>query len=259
MPCRKSIPTLFLFLVLPALGWAVNKDPAAVAALSQMITSTGWNPANLPADTVVSGTVTLGSGASSAATLKMKGLSQYRADVQNDSSTTSIIVNNGQAAKILADGTTQSLGLQDSISNWAVAVPVFSNLPLAASAQNISALSLGTESVNGVSCNKVKITADIRGDDPINKILASAASITVWLDAATGLPIQMQYTRIASDNPSSTAARIRQFSNYQLVSGVQVAFTQQEFAENRLLYTVQLSAVTFNVGLPDSDFAIPQQ
>ena len=147
--------------------------------------------------------------------------------------------------------------MQDSVSNWAVAVPVFSNLPRAASAQNISVLSFGTESINGTSCNKVQITSVVPGNDPISTILASTASITIWLDAATGLPVQLQYTRLASDNPTAAISRIRQFANYQQVDGMQVAFTQREFVNGQLLYTIQLSAVNFNVGLTDADFALP--
>jgi hypothetical protein len=158
----KLILTLLLFVFLPVSSIAANEDAAAVAALAQMIASTGWNPAALLTDAVVSATVTPASGVSSAVTFKVRGLAQYRSEIQRGSSVQSMIVNNRQAAKILADGSIQLLGLQDAVSNWAVEAPVFSTLPIAASAQNLSITYLGTDSVNGTSCNRVQITAQSR-------------------------------------------------------------------------------------------------
>ena len=187
----------------------------------------------------------------------MKGLSQYRSDADNGGSITSIIVNNRIAAKLLADGSAQSLGLQDVVSIWPVEVPLFSNLVNASAAPGFSVTYLGVETVNNTSCSKIQISANIQPVDPITAITSLTGSIIVWLDAATGMPVQLQYTKLASDNPTATISRVRQFSNYQQVSGMQVAFTQQEFVDGRLLYTIQLSAANFNVGLTDADFALP--
>ena len=58
-----------------AQGSTITKDPAAMAALAQMITATGWNPLNLPNDGVLSGTVVKPFDQTGRAiTLKMKGL-----------------------------------------------------------------------------------------------------------------------------------------------------------------------------------------
>src|SRR6266498_3443911 len=235
-----------------------TKDPAALAALSQMVAATGWNPLNLPADALITGNVTRSSDqVTSAVTLKIKGLGEFREDVQNSAGVTSTIVNNGQAAQLLPDGTLRVLGPQDAVSIWPVDVPVFSNLPSAASAPNVSVAYLGKETINSSLCNKIQISAQIQPIDPVSEITSRVATINVWLDATTALPVQLQYTRLASNNPSATALHIRQFSNYQQVNGIQVAFTQQEFMNGQLLYAFQFSAVNFNVGLTDSDFALP--
>jgi len=223
-----------------------------------MVAATGWNPLNLPADAVVTGSVTRSSDqVTSAVTLKIKGLGEFREDVQNSAGVTTTVVNNGLAAQLLPDGTSRVLALQDAVSIWPVDVPIFSNLPLAASAQNFSVASLGTEMVSGALSNKIQISAQIQPVDPITDVTSRTASIIVWLDATTALPVQLQYTRLASDNPTASSLHIRQFSNYQQVSGMLVAFTQQEFMNGRLLYAFQFSAVNFNVGLTDADFALP--
>ncbi len=237
---------------------SAQKDPAALAALAQLVAATGWNPLNLPADAVVTGSVTRSSDqVTSSVTLKIKGLGEFRTDLQNSAGVTTTIVNNGVAAQLLPDGTSRFLALQDAVSIWPVDVPIFSNLPTAASAPNFSVSSLGTETIGGVLCNKIQISAQIQPVDPVTAVTSRTASIIIWLDATTALPAQLQYTRLASDNPTASSLHIRQFSNYQQVNGMLVAFTQQEFMNGRLLYAFQFSAVNFNVGLTDADFALP--
>ena len=237
---------------------SVVKAPAALSVLAQMAAATGWNSANLPSDAVITGTLIRASDqTSSAITLKIRGLSEFRTDVQSASEVTSTIVNNGIAVQILPDGTNRFLGPQDAVSIWPVDVPIFSNLPFAASAQNMSVSNLGTETVNNSLCNKVQISAQIQSVDPLSQVASRAATIIVWLDATSGLPVQLQYTRLATDNPTASSLRIRQFSNYQRVNGLMVAFTQQEFMNGRLIYGFQFSTVNFNVGLTDADFALP--
>jgi hypothetical protein len=236
----------------------VTKDPAAVAALTQMAAATGWNPLNLPQDAVATGAaIRTSDGANLTFTLKIKGLNELRYDVQNGTALTTTIVNSGQAAQMLPDGTARFLGLQDAASIWPVDVPIFSNLSIAATAPNFSVSFLGTETVNSAICNKIQITAQIQSVDPITAVTSRTASIIIWLDATTALPVQLQYTRLASNNPTAFSLHIRQFSNYQQVNGMQVALTQQEFMNGRLLYAFQFSAVNFNVGLSDADFALP--
>ena len=234
-----------------------QRDPAALAALAQMAATTGWNPLNLPTDAVVSGTITLASGSSSTVTYKMRGLSQYRSDVQNGTSLTSTVVNNGQMAVTYPDGTVQYLALQDVVSTWPVTVPVFSNVANAAVFQDLSVTYLGTEAVDSTSCNKIQISTNIQPVDPVTAIESAVATITIWLDASNGLPVQLQYPRLASDGSTASVSRTRKFSNYQPVNGMLVAFTQQEFANGLKLYSVQLTAASFNVGLTDADFVLP--
>jgi outer membrane lipoprotein-sorting protein len=235
---------------------APRRDPAALAALAQMAATTGWNPLNLPTDAVVSGTLTLASGSNLTVTYKMRGLGQYRSDVQNGTSLTSTVVSNGQMAITFPDGTSRYLGLQDVVSTWPVTVPVFSRLADAAALQDLSVSYLGLETVDSSPCNKIQISTNIQPVDPVTVIESATASITVWLDAASGVPVQLQYTRLASDGSTASVSRTRKFSNYQPVNGMLVAFTQQEFGNGQPLYTVQLSAANFNVGLTDADFAL---
>src|SRR5260370_20807781 len=109
---------------------SAQKDPAALAALAQMVAATGWNPLSLPADAVVTGVVTPVATSTSTVTLKMKGLGEFRVDTQTVAGVRSLILNIGQAALTLPDGTSQLLQIQDAVSIWPVHLPVFSSLAL---------------------------------------------------------------------------------------------------------------------------------
>lgn len=236
---------------------AVTKDAAAIAALTQMIAATGWNPLNLPNDAVLAGTVLQAPDqASGTIILKMKGLLDFRCDVLRAAGVTSTIVNNGQAGRVLPDGTAQLLSPQDAASVWPVQFPFFSDLALAASSQSISVSYLGVEAVNSSPANKIQVTVQVQPFDPRFVNLATAQFL-VWLDLKTALPLQLQYTILASDNPTVSMQVVRQFSNYQSTNGIEVALTQQEFTNGNLRYTLQLSTVNFNVGLTDTDFLLP--
>ena len=235
---------------------SVRKDPAALAALVQMSAATGWAVGSLPADAVITAIVTPAGQSSSNATLKLRGLSQFRVDTQFGTGMRTLVVNNGQSSLIQPDGTTQSLPVQDAISIWPVDVPAFSDLPLAAASPTISITSLGMEVASGVSCNKLQLTTLVDPNSPLAAITSEVGSIVLWLDANSGLPVQVQYIRIASDNSAATVVHTRTFSNYQSVNGMQFAFAQQEFVSGQLRFTLQLSSVALNVGLTDADFPL---
>jgi outer membrane lipoprotein-sorting protein len=47
------------------------------------------------------------------------------------------------------------------------------------------------------------------------------------------------------------------YSDYRLISGLAVPYRHEEYVHDRLRYRFQISDVQFNVGLQDSEFAIP--
>jgi len=62
---------------------------------------------------------------------------------------------------------------------------------------------------------------------------------------------------LAIDNPAMKIPYRRVYSDYRTVNGLAVPFRQDEYAGAVLASTTELTAVQFNTGLVDGDFAIP--
>src|SRR5712691_3039727 len=86
-----SVVTLHSFSFGQCGAPAPTRDPQGLAVLNQMAAATGWTATNLPADAVATGTVTTpGKDNALNVTLKIKGRSQLRTDIQETTSTTII-------------------------------------------------------------------------------------------------------------------------------------------------------------------------
>jgi hypothetical protein len=237
----------------------VPRDAMAIGILQQMNQATGWLPGAVPTDAVATGTVNRAvAGDTATVTYKVRQSGGMRVEVQDSATLTTTIVSNGQGAVVRSDGTVNPLSAEETLSLWAEALPFFSPEMQAAANPAFSAKFLGTDAVNGKSCQKVQVTAPLDPNDPRARVLSAVANVVLWIDSASGVLTQVQYTRIASDNPTATRTVIRQFSNYQQVGNLLVPFTQQEYTGGQLLSTLQLQAVNFNTGLTDADFALPQ-
>jgi len=242
----------------PAVAAPRAKDAQAVAVLAQMAASTGWVAGSLPTDGVATGTLArVTQGTTVSVTYKVRGSNQLREEIQDSTSLTTVIFSGGPAASILSDGTLNPLGIGTTLSAWPDMLPLFSTLATASRDPSVSLVYEGPENVNAATCQKIQIVSQVDPGDPLASAKAMLNTMTIWVDSTTGLPAQIQYAQLATDNPTVSALFVRQFSNYQMVGTLLIPFTQQEYLNGQLLLTLQLSQVSFNVGLTDADFTIP--
>lgn len=234
------------------------KDPTAVALLLQMAGATGWNQLTVPRDAVATGTVTRYRGDSQdtvGITLKVKGYRQYRTEVQEAASVTTTIVSGDRAAVVKPEGT-QFIPSHAALSMRPLVFPFLSDLA-AATDPNVILSYLGVEDIRGESAYRIEITRQPASDDPIGQAERRAGPLTVWVSATSGLPVQIEYPRVANDNPTAVRRRTRYLSDYRVVGGLAVPFRQEESVNGRVLFVLQLTQVAFNAGLSDSDFSLP--
>ncbi|MGH7771440.1 MAG: hypothetical protein ACREQA_04315 [Candidatus Binatia bacterium] len=243
----------FLLLVAILLGTstaegqetAAPKDSDAVLILSQAAAATGWSKATVPADVVATGAVTRFRGDTKdtlAVTLKAKGFDKSRTELQGGTTT---IVNAGAGAATSFEGT-KWINPHSARSMQAVSFPFLTEFVAFADA-DVTARYLGVETVHGESAHKVELA----------KTSAGAAPFVIWVSSTTGLPIQIQYVRVANDNPSARLPHTRYLGDYRVVNGLAVPFYQEDSVNGQVLYTLQLERVQFNVGLSDSEFSLP--
>lgn len=235
----------------------ISRDPQALAALSQMLSATGWGSVQLQ-DVVATGIVTRYHGASQDAVgIKLESLGPrlYRSDVQDPGGTITTTLN-GDAASVVSSSLTLLLPSYVAIPMRPTAFPFFAGFLSFTDTSSMVTYD-GIETIAGQASYRVDLAFQPTGSDPLSLMRATASQITVWISVATALPVQIAYSRTSNDNPNSSRMITQTFSDYRTVGGIQMPFHQEEFGSGRTILTLQLSAVNLNTGVASTDFALP--
>ncbi len=259
VPRRACFLALLLFVVVTVADAQspATKDTTALAVLTQMAAATGWSQLTLPADAMATGTVTRYGGDTSdtvSVRLKARGFRQYRAEVGGFSGTTTI--RNGDRAALQSAEGTKWLPAHSAQSTRAHVFPFFSDL-IAAGSEDVAVRYLGLEDVGNEKAHRVEIFREPGPDQPSPAFIRRRTRMTVWVSATTALPLQIEYSRPADDNPSALLTRVRRFSDWRAVNGLALPFRQEELVNSKPVYSLQLTQAQFNVGLSDADFNLP--
>ncbi len=93
------------------------------------------------------------------------------------------------------------------------------------------------------------------GQDP-NGALASFCITDYFLDPQTSLVMEVVDQTRAVGNPAESYAHEIDLGSYTAVNGVNVPMTVSESVDGQMIWQLQLSSVSFNVGLSDADFVL---
>lgn len=264
---RTRSRTVLLSSMLFISGWtrgqeasqtAPQKDPQALAVLLQVAAVTGWNSLNLPRDAVATGRgIRYKAGAPETVelSLKARGPYQYRAEIQTGATVVSTVVNGLDAATFGPNGS-RFISPESAVSIRPWALPFFTDIT-ALGDPAVTLRYLGPEELEGITTHKVEIARQFGSSEPLAGSRARAGKFMVWVSTSTGLPVQIGYPLMASDHPKASITAIRRFSDYRSVLGIAVPFQQEELVQGTPRYSLQLTNVSFNVGLSDSDFQLP--
>jgi hypothetical protein len=165
------------------------------------------------------------------------------------------IVNNDRGVFTDENGA-HAIATQSAMSVQTLDLPLFTTL-LSFGAPNVSVQSQGMDTINGQATQKILISPQAATDDPFGQLRSTAWTMTVWI-GSSGLPVQIAYTRLADSNPTASITRIRQYSGWQTVNGLEVPFHQEDYAGSQHVFTLQIQSVQFDTGLTDTDFVVPQ-
>jgi hypothetical protein len=89
----------------------------------------------------------------------------------------------------------------------------------------------------------------------ITSQIQTLSTVLYDLDSTSHLPAAVHFITHPDENMIANIPVDVVFSNYQLVSGVQVPFRIQRYLNGTLQLDITISSVTINPGLTDSDFA----
>lgn len=240
--------------------YVLKVDPQAVAIAQAAFAAMGGAQGVAGyQDSLASGTITIYSGGSPVSypiTMKSKGLRETRIDLQMTAGTNTRIVNQGQGAIVRPDGSVKSLDSNNTFHEHVNHVPILSLLAEHASGK-VNLLYKGTAQLQGQSENVIEIDFVPNLDPVSGPIFASMSSTEIFVNQTTNLVDKIQRSTFYEGNQNNTFNEELYFSDYRSVAGLSIPFHLSVYVDGQLDTDLKFTAVNLNVGLPDSDFALP--
>jgi hypothetical protein len=265
---NRTVPFILLCLVIAASSYAaaadkyqLKQDPQAVAVAQAAFTAMGGAQAIAGyQDSLASGTVTLSVGGNPVSypiTMKSKGLRETRVELQMPKGTNVRIVNQGQGAILRPDGSVKPLYSNNTFYEHVNHVPLLSVLAEYANG-NVNLIYKGVAQVQGQSEDVVEVDFVPNLDPVQGPIFASMSRTLYFVNQTTRLVDKTQSTPFYEGDMKNTVTEEVYLADYRSVNGVMVPFHQTVFSDGKLDSNITFTSVNLNVGLSDSEFALPQ-
>src|SRR5207245_10652805 len=112
------------------------------------------------------------------------------------------------------------------------------------------------ETHNNVAVQHLQLSRVVSGQasDTTAALLQALSTTDLYLDATSFLPVAVNFNVHPDDNAGLNLPVEIQFGNYQLANGVLAPLHVQKLLQGSLLLDVNISAVTINSGIPESEF-----
>jgi hypothetical protein len=234
----------------------VQRDQQALAILGQVLNAAGGQ-ATLGAiqDFTATGNVTYswGAGVQGSATVKGRGLHEFRLDATLADGLHSWIVNGSAAFQKNPDGTTSPLPSQNIIKFGPMTFPLVEVLSVVQDT-TFSLTYGGLVTRNGQQLHDITIQKTFPvGADPAG-LLSKITKGDIFIDP-NALTVQIiEDAAYRKDGGPGQFMHDFQYSNYQTKNGVLVPFSIVESIAGQQITTIQLVQITFNNGLTANDF-----
>jgi hypothetical protein len=235
-------------------------DPQAVAVAKAAFAAMGGAQAVAAyQDSVASGSITIyaaGGQNTYPISSKSKGLRETRVELQLPTGTNVRVANLGRAAILSPDGSIRNLYSNNTFYEHVDHVPILSVL---AEYQlgKVNLLYQGVQQVQGQFDSVIEIDF-VPNLDPVQGVLFASMSKTLFfVNQTTGLVDKTQQSQFYEGDQNNSVTEEVYFSDYRSVNGMLIPFRQTLFTDGQLDADLTFTSVTLNVGLPDSDFALP--
>jgi hypothetical protein len=230
----------------------VTKDPQAVSVVTQALAVAGGvsNFSSIE-DYTASGNVTYHQRANiqGTVTVRESGLVQLRVDANLSTGVRSESISDGQVTVKTENGPVGEVLSPAPIYPGRVVLPHLL-LSAASIGPDFTLSYRGTVQIDGRSAHDIQVQRVLPGLADPNGRLTEHLTMDFFIDGSTFQVLMMQ------DFLDQHAIRQIRYSDYRPVSGVQLPFGLSEQIEGHQTWTFQLSRITFNTGLQDSDFKL---
>jgi hypothetical protein len=261
--CLGSMLAAFLFAAPLALAQSnapSESSPQAVTlatqAMAALVGSTQVSDVTLTG----TGTRTAGSDvASGTVALKALGINYSRLDLTLSDGSRSEIRNlsgtTPQGVWIGLDGTAHAMADHNCLTAPAWFFPALTVLSQLSN-PNLAISYVGQETRNGVSVQHIQFLTRFPTLDPqVGNFLSPLTASDIYLNAATSLPVALLFNSHPDINAGINMPVEVDFSDYQLVQGVQVPFRIQQLMNGTLFLDLTIQAAVLNSGLTSSAFS----
>jgi hypothetical protein len=236
-----------------------QRDPQAVAIFSQAATAAGGvNALTAVLDLTATAQITFywaGEATQGTATVRCRGLNQFRLDATLPDGVHSWIATVGAALEKHPDGTITLMPFQNTLKP---ATATFPFIPLVAALQDpTTTISyVGLVSHDGQQAHDIRLQRNFQASSDPNGAQSAVTRTDFFIDPNTFLILSMQDMAYPKDNEPGESPREIQFSGYQSASGIVVPFSIKELIGGQQTVTIQLNQITLNSGLTDADFTL---
>jgi len=248
-------------LAATAKKYVLKVDPQALAVAQAAFAAMGGAQAVTSyQDSQASGTVALypsGSPISYPITLKSKGLRKTRVELQMPKGTNLRIANQGQGVIVRPDGTVKNLDSNNTFYEHVNHIPLLSLLAEYTTG-TVNLLYDGVQKIHDQSEDVIEIDFVPTTDQVAGQTFASMSKTLFYVNQSTSLVDKIQSTPLYEGDNTKTCTEEIYLANYQSVNGLLVPFRQTVLVDGTLESDMTLTSIAFNVGLSDTEFALPQ-
>ena len=236
----------------------VQRDPQAVAVLNQVVTAAGGSAVlGAVQDVTASGTITFnwaGVDVPGNATVKGRGITQFRLDATVSDGNQTWAISNGQAFEKGPDGTVTP-GRYRTPSSFANVPFPLAHLLSAIGDSSMSLSYVGLETRNSSQVHHIQVKSSTSAPGNGRGIPTSRLDTTdFFIDSTTAQIVAVLSVAFSNDFPGQTCPRELRFSDYRTVNGLVAPFSIIELVDGQRTFAIQLNQVSFNTGLSDKDF-----
>ncbi len=233
-----------------------QRDPSAIAFLTQAVSMAGGSSAiRAVQDFTAQGSITHywnDNPEQGQATVKARGLSQFRVDSTLQEGTWSVVINNGNGELFLTDGSTKSIAYHNTLNTGSMTWPI-AKINAALMDPTTTIVDLGVVQFGSSQARKIGIQQYVQPDDSFSKLTRRE----YFFDSSSYLLLRVQdIVHPEDDMVNGSVQRVLDFGNYQVSNGLLVPFAIRQSIAGQQIWAIQLNSIVFNSGLADSDFQL---
>jgi hypothetical protein len=166
-------------------------------------------------------------------------------------------VNHGRGAIIHPDGSVKTLWSNNTFYEHVEHVPLLSLLSEYGNGR-VNLLYKGVQQIKGQSEDVIELDFVPSLDPDDGPTFASMSKTFFFVNQASHLVDKTQRSSFTEGSSNETFKEEVYMSDYRMVDGMLVPFHQAVFLDGHLDTDLTFTSVNFNVGITDSEFALPK-